>query len=80
VVEQLLETRCSAALCRVFEEESPTTFSVAGGFGLAADLKERLRLEGEIQIVEGVSEAYRAQGGEIRYRTVEVILRVAFPF
>lgn len=79
VIEQLLETQCSSSLCRMYQEEAPTTLSLAVGLGLAVDVTERFRLEGEIQAVEGLSEAYRAGAEAVRYRSLELVFRVGFP-
>ncbi len=79
-VDHLLETGCDQDLCRVLREELPTVLSVTAGSGVSVDFGDRFRVELEVQLAEGLTEAYRADSSGIRYRTVEILFRAGFPF
>jgi hypothetical protein len=79
-VDQLLATGCTRDLCAVLREERPTVLSFAVGSGVSVDFGGTVRGELEIQLTEGLTEAYHSDPWGVRYRTVEFLLRAAVPF
>ena len=72
----LLSTGCRADVCSTLREEAPTTFGVGIGSGISLRVGERMEAGLELRLTEGLSEAYRSQDSGVRWRTVEVLLRV----
>ena len=79
-VDQLLATGCTRDLCTVIREERPTVLSLTVGSGVSVDFGRAYRGELEIQLTEGLTGAYRSEAWDIRYRTVELLLRAGVPF
>ena len=79
-LDLLLKTQCTQDLCRVLSEENPTVFGVTVGSGVSAEYRDRFRGELEIRVTEGLTDAYLSSSSEVRYRSVEVLMRACFPF
>jgi hypothetical protein len=78
-IDQLLETECSADLCRLLLEERPTVLGVTVGSGVTFGVPQRLLADLEVRVTEGLTEAYRSGPDEVRYRSLEILLRMRFP-
>ena len=76
----LLETECSQDLCGVLFDERPTVFAVTFGSGVSVDLWDRYRAGLELRVTEGLSSAYVAASSDVRYRSLELLIRASFPF
>ena len=74
-LETHVRTRSAAALGNAFATPSGQGFSATVGAGLEGRL-EAWSVRGEARVVEGVSPAYSGSAGDIRHRSVEVLLRV----
>ena len=78
-VDQLLETECSADLCRLLLEESPTVLGFSLGSGLSLRLPRGSFGDLEARVNEGLTQAYRSGPSGVRYRSVEFLLRIRIP-
>ena len=78
-IDQLLETECSADLCRLLLEERPTVLGVTVGSGVTFGVPQRLLADAEVRLTEGLTEAYRSGPDAVRYRSVEILLRIRLP-
>ena len=78
-IDQVLSRRLDPILGQVFEEETPTVFSVAVGGGLGVWVTERLFVEIDLRLTEGVSDAHDGDFITVRNRSVEGLLRVGIP-
>jgi len=79
-IDQLLETQCTQALCRVLSEERPTVLSVGAGSGVSVDFRDRFRGDLEGRVTQGLTDAYVANSSGIRYRSMEFLIRACIPF
>lgn len=68
-------TRSAAALRNAYATPSDQAFSATAGAGLEG-LVSSWSFRGEVRVVEGLSAAYSGSGGDIRHRSLEVVLRV----
>jgi hypothetical protein len=78
--ELLLETECSQDLCSVLYEERPTVFGLSMGSGISLDAWGRVRTDLEVRVMEGLSNAYQPDFSDVRYRSLEFLIRASFPF
>ena len=78
-IDQVLRRRLDPILSQVFEEETPTVFSVTIGGGLGVWATERLFVEVDLRLTEGVSDAHDGDFITVRNRSVEGLLRVGVP-
>ena len=77
--DQVLRRRLDPIIGQVFEEETPTVFSVTVGGGLGGWVTERLFVEIDLRITEGMSDAHDGEFIAVRNRSVEGLLRVGIP-
>lgn len=78
-IDQVLRRRLDPILSQVFEGETPTVFGVAVGGGLGVWATERLFVEIDLRLIEGVSDAHDGDFVTVRNRSVEGLLRVGIP-
>ncbi len=78
-IDQVLRRRLDPILGQLFEEETPTVFSVTVGGGLGVWVTERLFVEIDLRLTEGVSDAHDGDFIAVRNRSVEGLLRVGIP-
>lgn len=74
-LEMPVRTRSAAELQNVYAAPSDQGLAVTAGSGLDGRMKG-WSVRGEIRIVEGLSSAYSGSAGDLRHRSVEVLLRV----
>ncbi|NJD18437.1 MAG: hypothetical protein FIA95_04040, partial [Gemmatimonadetes bacterium] len=74
-LELHVRTRSAAALRNAYAEPSDQGLAASAGAGLEARLPG-WAVRGEARVVEGLSAAYSGSAGDIRHRSVEVVLRV----
>jgi hypothetical protein len=74
-LELHVRTRSAAALRNAYAIPSDQSFSVTAGGGLEGRMGS-WSVRGEARIVEGLSSAYSGSAGDVRHRSMEVLLRV----
>jgi hypothetical protein len=79
-VDLLLETQCPQDLCRLLDEERPSVLSMTVGTGVSFDFRDRFRVDLEVWLTEGLTEAYSSTSTGVRYRSMGVLFRTCLPF
>ncbi len=74
-LEMPVRTRTAAELANAYAAPSDQGFSVTAGAGLEGRM-DGWSVRGEARIVEGLSSAYSGSAGDLRHRSLEVLLRV----
>ncbi|MHB1191530.1 MAG: hypothetical protein ACYC6F_00665 [Longimicrobiales bacterium] len=74
-LEMPVRTRAAAELQSAYAAPSDQSFSVTAGAGLEGRM-DTWSLRGEARIVQGLSASYSGSAGDLRHRSVEVVLRV----
>lgn len=74
-LEMPVRTRTAAEMQRVYAAPSDQGFSVTAGAGFEGRM-DAWSMRGEARIVQGLSASYSGSAGDIRHRSVEVLLRV----
>jgi hypothetical protein len=74
-LETHVRTRTAAELSSAYASPSDQDFSVTAGAGLEGRM-DGWSVRGEARIVQGLSSSYSRSAGDLRHRSVEVLLRV----
>lgn len=77
--DQLLSSRLDAILSQALDEEQALVLGIAVGAGLGAWVTDRLRVQVDVRLVEGLSDAYDGNFVSARNRSLEGLARVAVP-
>lgn len=78
-IDQLLRSRIDPSLRSVLDSESPTVFGVSAAAGIGARVTERVHVELEARIVEGLGDAHSGSFVSFRNRSKEIVMRVGIP-
>lgn len=76
----LLKTGCSEDFCVILGEGSPTEFGFGFGSGIGMNLGDRLRVDLELRLTEGLTDAYEGRSSGVSYRTTELAARISTLF
>jgi hypothetical protein len=79
VVDKLLRSRLDPMLTQVLDREVPTVLGVGAGVGVGARVTERVVVELELRIFEGLGGAYTGNFQSVRNRSTEIVGRLGIP-
>jgi len=79
-VDFLLTTQCPEDFCTLLADDRPTVLSVTAGVGVSFDVREQARVDLEARLNEGLTVAYVSTYTDVRYRSVDFLIRVGVPF
>ncbi len=77
--DQLLSSRLDPILGQALDEEKAVVLGLAAGAGLGGWVADRVRVQVDVRIVEGLSDAYDGNFVSARNRSLEGLARVAVP-
>lgn len=75
----LIRSRLDQTLAPVLQQEGTAVFGVQAGVGLGVQVTERVLVEVEARIHEGLGDAYSGDFLSVRNRSREVVIRVGVP-
>jgi hypothetical protein len=76
VIELLLDTQCSQDLCPLLEDERPMVLGANLGVGVSVPIRDRLWVDLEARLNEGLTSTYSFAGDGLRYRSLELLARL----